>query len=486
MAAGPPDLDLKTMQQVESCGFNPIQRKGSGSYGYVYEVSDYQGQLHAFKYILPDQLYRLQGIDGFNLGEIDLLSRINHPYLIHATAIITRHNCEIDGMAVVLPLADRTLLDLIRDPMVTTDMMLGPLAKIARALAFLHQNGILHLDLKSNNIVLQGITENHPYLIDFGLALAVNDAKIGKNDRSERVTLDYRAPELLQTKNYVYNAAVDVWSFGILLLYALRGGRGIYDINWNRIGLLDLWQTIFEMFSDPETVPRLLNDVNPRYRNEAIDLVGSCLQIDPDLRPSSDAIANHPFFAEVQASVKIEGTLIQPPIRGDYGENHRNILKLIFQWAKDIFPEEDVELLFLAIDLYNRTAVFYTSKTPLEQMALAASSLWVAAKFVNARIRTTALYAERVGVLVPDLTSEVILDHENEIIHLTNGILNVNALYKACANLDELDFSYTHIVMNADVKTYAWLILPEWVEIMKQYIPTPARPNKAGSLRDFM
>jgi hypothetical protein len=209
------------------------------------------------------------------------------------------------------------------------------------------------------------------------------------------------------------------------------------------------------------------------------------LQLEPTARPSIADIVRHPLFAEFLPSQPV-GAVLDPPIQNTYGSNHRNIIKLIFQWAKNIFSDEDVELLFLAVDLYNRTAWAYETSTPLDQMVLAGACLWVAAKFVNAEIDTVKSYATQMQTLVPDITPAAILDHENEIIHLTHGILNVNALYKACSNLDELDFSYTHIIMNADVKIYARLIIPDWVALLKQYIPTPQRAHKEGTLREFM
>src|SRR3989304_6822237 len=161
MAATAIDYDEKTMRQIAACGFEPIERKGKGSYGFVYQVGDANGNLYAFKYIIPDPSYNKFGLDSLN--EIDILTRVNHPYIIHAASIITSQTCQIDGLAIILPLADRSLYDLIKDPVTTTDMKLPILYKLASALDFLHHNNILHLDIKAPNVVIQGITENTPY-----------------------------------------------------------------------------------------------------------------------------------------------------------------------------------------------------------------------------------------------------------------------------------------------------------------------------------
>jgi len=82
-----PVLDLKTMQQANACGFSPVQQRGKGSYGYVYEVENINGKHFAFKYIRHDIFYNDVGLESLN--EIDVLARVIHPHIIHAEKIIT-------------------------------------------------------------------------------------------------------------------------------------------------------------------------------------------------------------------------------------------------------------------------------------------------------------------------------------------------------------------------------------------------------------
>ncbi len=83
--------------------------------------------------------------------------------------------------------------------------------------SFLHQNKVMHRDIKSANILLndQGIVQ----LVDFGL---------GRRTRFDNVytykvvTLWYRAPELLLGCK-TYNHKVDVWSIGCVFAELLTG-----------------------------------------------------------------------------------------------------------------------------------------------------------------------------------------------------------------------------------------------------------------------
>lgn len=475
------DNDLKTMQQVAECGYEPIERKGQGSYGLVYEVSDVNGNIFAFKYILPDVTYKTSGLDSLN--EIDILTRVQHPNIIHAAKIITSHTCNIDGLAVVLPLADRTLYDMIRDVRATTEVKLPILFKLASAMQFMHQSGILHLDIKSTNVVLQGINTNIPYFIDFGLSMVVDDATIGKYNSSARVTIDHRAPEILEGGR-IYNAAVDVWSFGIMMLYLLAGQNIYKNVDFNKVTPLQLRTLITATFSTPAAITELLSVVREQYRGLCIDLISRILVINPALRLTSTQICNHPIFDGFR--VPIQGSLIYPPIYYDYAPDHRDILKLLIHWARELYAESRVELLFLAVDLFNRMGSYYKTQSSIQRMSLAGTCLWVAAKLTNDKLITLDVYVPALNRQVTDITINSILEDEINIVHTLEGILDVSRLYRICSNADELDLSLQHIILDKDSTLYARVDIPLWSQKMKELTPNPTPRDKNIKISAFI
>ena len=95
-------------------------------------------------------------------------------------------------------------------------------AKIADALAYAHQCGIVHGDLKPSNVIVGA--GGHPYLIDFNLSATQREW----NDRP-RGTFPYMAPELLESvqKSQVIplelGRSADIYAFGVLLHELLTG-----------------------------------------------------------------------------------------------------------------------------------------------------------------------------------------------------------------------------------------------------------------------
>lgn len=90
---------------------------------------------------------------------------------------------------------------------------------IASAVQYLHNYGIVHRDLKLENIMMTDDTEkSQAKLVDFGLCKLMGP---GQKANESLGTIAYASPEILRGMNYDY--CIDVWSLGVIFFVLLSG-----------------------------------------------------------------------------------------------------------------------------------------------------------------------------------------------------------------------------------------------------------------------
>ncbi|VDP98915.1 unnamed protein product [Trichobilharzia regenti] len=94
---------------------------------------------------------------------------------------------------------------------------------VLRALAFLHDHGIIHRDVKSDSILLS--IEGRVKLSDFGFCARVSPEHPRR--RSLVGTPYWMSPEVIS--RLPYNTSVDVWSMGVLLIEMVDGEPSFFN-----------------------------------------------------------------------------------------------------------------------------------------------------------------------------------------------------------------------------------------------------------------
>lgn len=167
------------------------------------------------------------------------------------------------------------------------------LFQILSGLTYLHQNHILHRDIKGGNVLVSdsGIVK----LADFGsskrLALQHQDAM---ENLTMRGTPYFMAPEVFEEK---YGSKADIWSVGCVAFQMLTGSPP-----WKGMGFSNP-MTLFIHIKDTEGLPSYdwpnTNDVEiTRFKT----MLEKCFYRDPSKRPTAKALSSDPFFTASEQS----------------------------------------------------------------------------------------------------------------------------------------------------------------------------------------
>jgi serine/threonine protein kinase len=147
--------------------------------------------------------------------EARALAKLSHPGLVP----IFDAGIDGDRPYLVMRLIDGySLRDRLRDGALAPDDVIELGARLATAIGHVHGCGLVHRDVKPSNILLD--ESDRPYLVDFGIALAEDAARLTATDEIVG-TAAYLAPE--QVLGEDIGPAVDVYALGLVLLECLTG-----------------------------------------------------------------------------------------------------------------------------------------------------------------------------------------------------------------------------------------------------------------------
>lgn len=208
-----PDLEGKTLDR-----YNLQRLMGKGGMADVYLGSD-------------SHFNREVAVKVFKREDENLLRRfIREAHLMaslsnaHLMSIYDAGTAMLEGSNIyyiVMPfMRGGTLRAHIRNNPISPSEACRYLSNIADALDYMHGQGIIHRDIKSSNILLD--ENGHCYLSDFGIARASTDATQMTSTGNIMGTVDYLAPELVETDQRA-NVRSDLYSLGILLFEMVTG-----------------------------------------------------------------------------------------------------------------------------------------------------------------------------------------------------------------------------------------------------------------------
>ncbi|OBZ90272.1 hypothetical protein A0J61_01686 [Choanephora cucurbitarum] len=272
---------------------------GQGAFGIVHLAVDIKThQRFAMKEISKSRLERQQRyqprpasneqkkrrlnptIDQFRLKEADILRNLPaHTNIIQLIEVIQDPDYSQDSIFLVMELAEKGVVMTLSEPtLYSVQQCRSIFRQLVYAVDHLHQQGIVHGDIKPHNLLLS--KDNTVKLVDFGHAIHLCDI-----DRSfySMSSPAFTAPEVIKKQAIKLYAATcaDVWAMGVTL-YCLVYGQ----LPFQTTNLLDLFE---EIQTKDIHYPHTLD-------SQLLDVFSKLLEKDPTQRVTLKEIKLHPWL----------------------------------------------------------------------------------------------------------------------------------------------------------------------------------------------
>lgn len=314
--AAPPQRSVNMLQGCRSVDeFERLNKIDEGTYGVVYRAKDKKsGEIVALKKVKMEK--EREGFPLTSLREINILLSFDHPSIVDVKEVVV--GSSLDSIFMVMEYMEhdlKALMETKKQPFSQSEVKCLML-QLLEGVKYLHDNWVLHRDLKTSNLLLNNRGELK--ICDFGLARQYGSPL--KPYTHLVVTLWYRAPELLLGAKQ-YSTAIDMWSLGCIMAELLSkqplfNGKTEFDQIDKIFRMLGTPnETIWPGFSKLPGVkvnfvkhqynllrrkfPATSFTGSPVLSDAGFDLLNKFLTYDPEKRITADAALDHEWFREV-------------------------------------------------------------------------------------------------------------------------------------------------------------------------------------------
>ena len=254
---------------------------GVGGMGEVYLAQDTSlNRKVALKVLPPDVASNHDRMRRFK-QEASAAASLNHPSIAHIYEI-----SEFDGLNFIAMeyVEGSTLRTKIHEDGEELSKLLRALQHVAEGLAKAHDAGVIHRDLKPDNVMIT--SDGHGKILDFGLAKLLEPQPASGNTTGEDPTIlqhstpgvilgtaGYMSPEQAQGKTKEIDHRADIFSFGCILFEAVTGRRAFAGT--------DTIDTLNKIIREPAPS---ISQFNPTAPADLQRIVRRCLAKDPNER----------------------------------------------------------------------------------------------------------------------------------------------------------------------------------------------------------
>ena len=325
---------------------------GSGGYSTVFRVKNRKtNEEYACKELVKKRIKDIQKFEN----EVNIMSKCDHPNIVKLIEIYENGpRYELIMEECIGGTLFTRLTDKIEDYGETfSEKEAAQIFKqIISAINYCHIQGIVHRDLKMENVLfIEKDKKNFDIkIIDFGLSQyaqyhLVNLMDLISSEKIKTINMNlsvgtphYIAPEVIKGK---YNQKCDIWSAGVIL-YAILSGKFPFNGKTDKEIYKAILKSSYDLTKSPwDTIS-----------NEAKDLIKNML-CDEDKRFSSEKILTHPWLTKLVPNNKIPISKLDVKILENY-KNSCNFKKLVLTSITTRLNENEIKELkdiFNSIDI---------------------------------------------------------------------------------------------------------------------------------------
>ncbi|XP_059080354.1 myosin light chain kinase, smooth muscle-like isoform X1 [Tigriopus californicus] len=274
---GPDHYEVKDVSEYKA-NYEKLKELGRGKFGIVYEVrplTEETDKSCAAKYVRA----RKRDVREGALQEIRLLHKLNHPYIIE---FIDAFQGPSEVILVTEFLSGGELFERVADEDfdLTESECVSFMKQICEGVRYLHENQVVHLDLKPENIICVRKDANEVKIIDFGQARELKD--------SVQIKVMCGTPEFVPPEVVNYDPiglSSDLWSLGVIA-YVLLSGLSPFMGDSQTDTFSNISRAEYD-FEEPEF---------DSITQEAKDFIALLLIKTPGKRMSAEKCLEHPWL----------------------------------------------------------------------------------------------------------------------------------------------------------------------------------------------
>ncbi|OHS96120.1 Serine/threonine-protein kinase PLK1 [Tritrichomonas foetus] len=298
-----PSTLIRRKENGTTIVYKKHEELGRGGFAVVYRVTNYYtNEEFALKAIPKDRVSKPKTLEKLK-SEIAIQKSLNHPNVVRSydsfddtlNYYIIIEFCPGKSVKNIVKAQGR--LSESETSRILNDIMSG--------LKYLHDNRIIHRDLKLENFLVG--QDGKIKIADFGLSTRL----YFDDERKHTVcgTPNYLSPELVSATSKGHSYEVDIWAIGVSA-FAMLTGKPPFEANKKNMTYEHIKNCQYQFPYDIRISPI------------AKDFIKSILQINPDLRPNAVCLSLHPFLQ--CDSNKYKPTTIVQNNNNEYKLNYKN------------------------------------------------------------------------------------------------------------------------------------------------------------------